>query len=88
MEIATKEDIAAFKKEILDAINAKQTEKYIPPIVQTCKAKELLGDVSDGFLKELRLKGVLNPAKVGGLWLWNLDEILNILPKSPQNLKA
>ncbi len=84
MEVASKEDMAKFKDEILQAINAKITEKEIPAIIHTDKVQEILGGVSYGFVTELRRKKVLNPVQIGKIWFWNLEEVLSILPKSPQ----
>jgi len=86
MEIATKEDIAAFKKEILEAINVKTVEKQVPVIIHTDKVQEILGGVSYSFVTELRRKGTLNPTRVGNRWLWSLDEVLSLLPKRGQNI--
>lgn len=80
MELATKQDLEDFKKEILQAINVlskqdKQQNKSTKYLKSCEVKKEFL--LSSTKLYELRRKGEIPFIKVGGIYLYNQQELIN-----------
>lgn len=81
IEILTKQDLQTFKEELLDelvkvlntSVNAKEKE-----FLRTKEVRHLLG-ISNGTLQNLRVKGLLNPSKIEGVYYYNLSEIKALL---------
>jgi hypothetical protein len=84
MDLATKDDFLALENKLLNLLQLAVPQTKIPKVIHSEKVMELLGGVSDNYIKELRLKGILNPKKVGGKWLYNLNEVISILPPDPE----
>jgi len=83
-ELATKQDLVAFEKRIEALLNNSILEK-IPKVVKSDVAKELLGGVSDEILVRLRAEKKLNPNKLGSIYIYNVEEIISLLPKYPKD---
>lgn len=82
-ELATKQDLVAFEKRIEALLNNSVLEK-IPKVVKSEVAKEMLGGVSDEILVRLRAEKKLNPARLGKIYIYNVEEIISLLPKYPK----
>ena len=83
IEILTKNDLEEFRNEILLAL-AELSKQQLPQQKEWLRSKEvrqLLG-ISNGTLQNLRVKGLLNPAKIEGVYLYHLKEILTLLDAS------
>jgi hypothetical protein len=84
-DIATKEDLKEVEATLLKNLQHLSQKTKVPQVVHTSQAIEMFGgDVTDKFLRALRNAGKLNPKKVGGLWLWNVKEIVALLPQDPE----
>lgn len=80
IELMTKQDFEVFKKELLAAIaafsgEAKNSEK------EWLRSKEVrkMLNISYGTLQNLRVKKLLNPTKVEGVYYYRLSEIQSLL---------
>jgi hypothetical protein len=80
IELITKEDLKAFKKELLEDIRAiiqpgKGQQK------QWLKSNEVrkLLNISPGTLQNLRVNGTLCYTKIGGMMYYKLEDIYKIL---------
>ncbi len=81
IDIATKEDLQVFKTELLEEIKkllsdpkSKQQEtgkKWL----KSHQVQRLLG-ISPGTLQNLRINGTMPYTKIGGIILYNPDEIV------------
>jgi len=82
MEIATKEDLATWKKQLLDEIKKLLKPIESKPQTQWIKSKEVreLLQCSPGTLQTLKNK--LNHAKINGTIYWNYNSINEMLEQS------
>jgi len=85
-DFVTKEDLLEFKKqmleefkELLDSMPAKSNRRWI----KTYRVKEML-DLSDGTLQTLRNNGTLPYTLLGGLALYDYDELVALMDKNRQ----
>jgi hypothetical protein len=83
-DLATKEDIQALEDRIYKKLQKREEKNKIPEAVQTPRAMKIMDAESDKFLHALRMEGKLNPKIVGGRWLWNVKEMVSLLPKDPE----
>ncbi|WP_345951315.1 helix-turn-helix domain-containing protein [Mucilaginibacter sp. PAMB04274] len=87
IEIITKEDLLAFKAELLSElrllIRPQQTEER-----QWLKSKEVrtMLNISSGTLQNLRITGRLNYTKIGGTLFYKHSEIKRLLDAGKENL--
>lgn len=82
IEILTKRDLEDFRKKLVDELLAvMQTNKIEPEkqYLRTKEVKELLGGISNGTLQNLRIKRLLNPAKIEGVYYYKLSEVKALL---------
>lgn len=82
IEILTKQDLEAFREKLLLDLaeliisgSSKDEREYL----RTKEVKELLGGISNGTLQNLRVKGLLNPSKIEGVFYYKLSEIKSLL---------
>lgn len=79
-ELMTKEDLRAFKKDLLEDIRAivkpgnEQSKKWLKSV----EVRQML-NISPGTLQNLRINGTLSYTKVGGMMYYNLEEIHKVL---------
>ncbi len=81
IEIVTKQDLEVFKHELLHALTAFMNDRGIQETKQWLRSKEvrqLLG-ISSGTLMNLRVKGLLKPSKIEGVYYYKLSEITELL---------
>jgi hypothetical protein len=85
-EIVTKADLAEFKKqligefkELLDSAPSKPNRRWI----KTYRVKQML-DLSDGTLQTLRNNGTLPYTLLGGVALYDYEELVALMDKNRQ----
>lgn len=84
LEILTKEDLQAFRVQLLNdlrelfSMKAKASEKTW---LKSSEVKKML-KVSSNTLQNLRVKGKLHPTKVGGIFYYSQEEIYELLNQS------
>lgn len=80
LEIITKEDLAAFKGELLTEIKQLmqpgqvQSKKWI----KSNEVRKLL-NISSGTLQNLRINGTLSFTKIGSIMYYKLEDINKLL---------
>ena len=82
IEILTKRDLEDFRKKLVDELlTVMRTNKIEPEkqYLRTKEVKELLGGISNGTLQNLRIKRLLNPAKIEGVYYYKLSEVKALL---------
>ena len=81
IEIVTKQDLEAFKNDLLQALstlmNNNSTERE-KAWLRTKEVKKMLG-ISNGTLMNYRVKGLLHPSKIEGVFYYKLSEIKELL---------
>jgi len=79
VELITKQDFENFKRELLEAL-ATFTDKK-EPSKEWLRSKEVrqILKISNGTLMNLRVKGILNPTKIEGVFYYKLSEIEAVL---------
>lgn len=81
VELITKQDLAHFKNELLQALVAymsKQTSGQETEWLRSKQVKAML-NISNGTLQNLRVKGLLHPTKIEGVYYYRLSEIQALL---------
>jgi hypothetical protein len=84
MEIVTKEDLQAFRIQLLDDLKRmfgnKAMDTPSQEWVKSAEARKIL-KASPGTLQNLRVTGKLNPVKIAGTWYYNSLEIASLFAK-------
>jgi hypothetical protein len=84
MEIVTKEDLQAFRIQLIDDIKRLLSSNPIdaasPEWVKSAEARRIL-KASPGTLQNLRVSGKLHPVKIAGTWYYNSQEIASLFVK-------
>lgn len=82
IEILTKKDLEAFRKklllelaELITSVSSTNEKEYL----RTKEVRELLGGISNGTLQSLRIKGLLKPSKIEGVFYYKLSEVKSLL---------
>ena len=86
IELVTKDDLKAFKEDLLQSLTAflsKQTHRNEKEYLRTKEVRQLLG-ISNGTLANLRIKGLLKPSKIEGVYYYRLSEIKALLDAGTQ----
>lgn len=80
IELLTKDDLAAFKQELLQDI-AGIIGKGVTGKTQYLRSKDVRKklNISAGTLVNLRIRGLLHPTKVAGVYYYPEDEIESLL---------
>lgn len=82
IDILTKNDLEDFRKklvdELLEVIRTNKTEPE-KQYLRTKEVKEMLGGISNGTLQNLRIKRLLNPTKIEGVFYYKLSEVKALL---------
>lgn len=79
IDILTRNDFEAFKVEILETIKAyMQHSKTEREWLRSKEVRTML-NISYGTLQNLRIKKILNPTKIEGVYYYRLSEIQAIL---------
>lgn len=80
-DLATKQDLETLKSILLNAMSeymGKQGVSLEKEYLRTKEVRQILG-VSNGTLANLRVKGLLTPNKVDGIYYYKLSEIKALL---------
>ena len=82
--ILTTEDLYDFKQELVGELKKLLQEKAPKAIKKYLKSAEVMEmlQVSPGTLQNLRINGTLPYTKIGGIILYEYEEILRILQKN------
>jgi len=87
-ELITTDDLREFKTDLLDDIKQILSSPLNPSNKKTWmkspQVRELLG-ISAGTLANLRINGTLPFSKVGGIILYDYDEIVQVLEENKIN---
>ena len=81
IEIVTKEDLHAFRMQLLNDIRLlliPQEAKLIKPWLKNAEVKRLLG-ISSNTIQRLRIAGKLRSTKVGGVHYYRYEDIEKLL---------
>lgn len=84
MEIASKQDLIAFKNELLNEIKVLLSEKSKQPPsrwLRSVQVRRLLS-ISPGTLQQMRISGELKYTKVGGIHFYQESDIESMLLKN------
>jgi hypothetical protein len=85
IELITKEDLRAFKSELLHEIKAmiqpgqEQSKQWL----KSNEVRKLL-NISPGTLQNLRINGTLRYTKIGGMMYYKLEDIHKVLEGGQQ----
>ena len=87
-ELLTTDDLREFKTDLLDDIKRILSSPLNPSTKKTWlkspDVRKLLG-ISAGTLANLRINGTLPYSKVGGIILYDYDEIVKVLEENKVN---
>jgi len=82
IEIITKRDLEDFRHKLVSELaemlrtpKAELEKEYL----RTREVRKLLGGISNGTLQNLRVKGLLKPSKIEGVYYYRLTEIKALL---------
>jgi hypothetical protein len=82
IDILTKQDLETFRHKLLSElsellhISAPEPQKEF---VRTKEVRKMLGGISAGTLQNLRVKGLLKPSKIEGVYYYKLSEVKALL---------
>ncbi len=82
IEIITKRDLEDFRNRLIQeiaqliGIRKPETEKEY---LRSKEVRKLLGGISNGTLQNLRVKGLLKPSKIEGVYYYKLSEVTALL---------
>ncbi|HEY9257515.1 helix-turn-helix domain-containing protein [Chitinophaga sp.] len=83
VDIVTKEDLIAFKKELLqeiDALLSRNKQDEPKRWLKTFEVRKMLG-LSAGTLQTMRNNGTLNFSMIGNLAYYDYNEIVALMEK-------
>lgn len=80
VQLITKDDLLTFKHELLCDIAGMLSQKPSQPTkyIRSKQVRDLL-KISAGTLVNYRIKKLLNPTKVAGVYYYSLEEIEGLL---------
>lgn len=80
VEVVTKEDLQAFRLQLIDDLKAlfQFKENSKKEWLRSNEVRKLL-KISPGTLQTLRVNGTLHPSKVGGIMYYRMEEIEKLL---------
>ncbi|AYB32012.1 helix-turn-helix domain-containing protein [Chryseolinea soli] len=83
----TQEKLENFKRDLLREVRKMVSESQSPPTRKWLKTQEILKmlSISQGTLQHLRIKGILPFTKIGGVILYDRDEIEKVLRDNKSN---
>lgn len=82
IEIVTKHDLEVFRQKLLNELLEFLHKPPVQPEKEYLRSREvrkLLGEISSGTLQNLRVKGLLKPAKIEGVFYYKMSEIKVLL---------
>lgn len=82
IEILTRQDLEIFRQKLLrelsDLLEVSPREAG-KEYLRTKEVRKMLGDISAGTLQNLRIKGLLKPSKIEGVFYYRLSEVKALL---------
>ena len=89
LEILTKEDLHAFRIQLLNDIKDLLFIKQNPNMgwLRSSEIRKAL-KISPGTLQNLRITGKLKPAKIGGIFYYRNSDLEKLLDSGNQNSKV
>lgn len=82
VELVTRQDLEAFRKdlvrELAEVIRQQPGEKH-KEWLRSKEVRQMLGGISANTLQNLRVKGLLSPTKIEGVFFYKLSEIEALL---------
>lgn len=82
IEILTKKDLEEFREKLLQELSEMlgsnklfQDKEYL----RSREVRKMLGGISNGTLQNLRVKRLLNPTKIEGVFYYKLTEVKELL---------
>ncbi|MGM0934576.1 MAG: helix-turn-helix domain-containing protein [Bacteroidota bacterium] len=84
VHVATWEDIQKIKEDMLNEISQLIQERIKPPSKTYLKSSEVKSmlKISNSTLQTLRVNGTLSFSKVGGIILYDKEEIIKIIEEN------
>lgn len=82
IEIITRRDLEEFRYRLIDElveIIRNQDSKTEAEYLRSKEVRKLLGGISNGTLQNLRVKGLLKPSKIEGVFYYKLSEVKALL---------
>jgi len=81
IELVTKQDLDAFKNELLEILRPLMQRQNPADEKEFLRSKDVrrLLSISSGTLQNLRVKGLLHPTKIEGVFYYKLSEINTLL---------
>lgn len=82
VDILTKQDLELFRQKLLNELSdlmriaPRDNEKEY---LRTHEVRKMLGGISSGTLQNLRVKGLLKPSKIEGVYYYKLSEVKALL---------
>jgi len=82
IELLTKNDLEIFRQRLLTdlaGVIQQNTDRSEPEFLRTKGVRKILGGISPGTLQNLRVKGLLKPSKIEGVYYYKLSEVRALL---------
>lgn len=82
IDILTKQDLEIFRRKLISELSdlmhltLREPEKEY---LRTNEVRKMLGGISSGTLQNLRVKGLLKPSKIEGVYYYKLSEVKTLL---------
>ncbi len=84
-KIMTVSDFLEFEKKLIGKIEVlinKSNDGFKKRWLKSKDVRKVLGNISPGKLQEMRVKGDVSFSKIGGMLLYDYDEIVKVLENS------
>jgi len=82
IDILTKQDLEIFRQRLLNELSdllRMSSGKSELEYLRTNEVRKILGGISPGTLQNLRVKGLLKPSKIEGVYYYKLSEVKALL---------
>lgn len=82
IEIITRQDLEIFRQKLLSELSSliqaspRESDKEY---LRTNEVRKMLGGISPGTLQNLRVKGLLKPSKIEGVYFYKYSEVKALL---------
>ena len=89
-DLITKEDLKEFKTDLflmLEKFSIGTAEKKYEEWLKSCEVRKLL-KISPGTLQNLRITGTLRYTKVGKMFYYKYEDIINVLEDNKSDRKG
>ncbi len=82
VDILTKQDLELFRQKLLHELSDLMRVAQHGPekeYLRTHEVRKMLGGISPGTLQNLRVKGLLKPSKIEGVYYYRSSEVRALL---------